>query len=39
MLSFAAIIEQDNLFDRFLFEGGNDHFGEETDDLLAPEEE
>ena len=39
MLSFAAIIEQDNLFDRFLFEGGNDPFGKETDSLIAPEEE
>ena len=39
MLSFAAIIEQDNLFDRFLFEGGNDPFGEDTNNLLAPEEE
>ena len=39
MLSFTKIIEQDNLFDRFLFEGGNDPFGKETDDLLAPEEE
>ena len=39
MMSFAEIIEQDNLFDRFLFEGGNDPFGEDTNDLLAPEEE
>ena len=39
MLSFAAIIEQDNLFDRFLFEGANDPFGEDTNNLLAPEEE
>ena len=39
MMSFAEIIEQDKLFDHFLFEGGEDHFGEETDDLLAPEEE
>lgn len=39
MLSFAAIIEQDNLFDCFLFEGGNDPFGEDTNNLLAPEEE
>ena len=39
MLSFAEIIEQDNQFDRFLFEGGEDPFGEDTDDLLALEEE
>ena len=39
MMSFAEIIEQDKLFDRFLFEGGNDPFGKDTDDLLAPEEE
>ena len=39
MLSFAEIIERDNQFDSFLFEGGNDPFGKETDDLLAPEEE
>ena len=39
MMSFAEIIEQDNLFDRFLFEGGNDPFGKDTNDLLAPEEE
>ena len=39
MLSFAAIIELDNQFDSFLFEGGNDPFGEETDSLIAPEEE
>ena len=39
MMSFAEIIEQDKLFDRFLFEGGNDPFGEGTDDLIAPEEE
>ena len=38
-MSFAEIIEQDNLFDRFLFEGGNDPFGKDTNDLLAPEEE
>ena len=39
MLSFAEVIELDNQFDRFLFEGSNDLFGEDTDDLLAPEEE
>ena len=39
MLSFAEVIELDNQFDRFLFEGGEDPFGEDTDDLLAPEEE
>ena len=39
MMSFAEIIEQDKLFDRFLFEGGNDPFGEETDSLIAPKEE
>lgn len=39
MLSFAEIIEQDNQLDRFLFEGGNDPFGGDTNDLLAPEEE
>ena len=39
MLSFAEVIELDNQFDRFLFEGCNDPFSEETDDLLAPEEE
>ena len=39
MLSFAEIIEQDNLFDRFLFEGGNDPFGEDTDSLIVPKEE
>lgn len=39
MLYFAEVIELDNQFDRFLFEGANDPFGEETDDLLAPEEE
>ena len=39
MLSFAEIIEQDNLFDRFLFEGGNDLFGEDTNNLIAPKEE
>ena len=39
MLSFAEVIELDNQFDSFLFEGGNDPFGKDTDDLLAPEEE
>ena len=39
MLSFAEVIELDNQFDRFLFEGSNDPFREDTDDLLAPEEE
>ena len=39
MLSFAEVIELDNQFDRSLFEGGEDPFGEDTDDLLAPEEE
>ena len=39
MMSFAEVIELDNQFDRFLFEGGNDPFGKDTDDLLAPEEE
>ena len=39
MLSFAEVIELDNQFDRFLFEGGNDPFGEETDSLIAPKEE
>ena len=39
MLSFAEVIELDNQFDRSLFEGGEDPFGEETDNLLAPEEE
>ena len=39
MLSFAEVIELDNQFDRFLFEGANDPFGEETDTLIAPEEE
>ena len=39
MMSFAEIIEQDNQFDRFLFEGGNDPFGEETDSLIVPKEE
>ena len=36
---FAEVIELDNQFDRFLFEGGNDPFGKESDDLLAPEKE
>ena len=39
MMSFAEVIEQDNQFDRFLFEGGNDPFCEDSDDLIAPEEE
>ena len=39
MTSFTEIIELDNQFDRFLFEGGNDPFGEETDSLIAPKEE
>ena len=39
MLSFAEVIELDNQFDRFLFEGGNDPFGKDSDDLIAPEEE
>ena len=39
MMSFTEIIELDNQFDSFLFEGGNDPFGEETDSLIAPEEE
>ena len=39
MMSFTEIIELDNQFDRFLFEGGNDPFDEDTNDLLAPEEE
>ena len=39
MLSFTEVIELDNQFDSFLFEGANDPFGEETDSLLAPEEE
>ena len=39
MLSFAEVIELDNQFDRFLFEGVNDPFGKDTDDLIAPEEE
>ena len=38
-MSFAEVIELDNQFDSFLFEGANDPFGKETDDLLAPEEE
>ena len=39
MMSFTEVIELDNQFDSFLFEGGNDPFGEETDSLIAPEEE
>ena len=39
MMSFAEVIELDNQFDRFLFEGGNDPFGKDTDYLLAPEKE
>ena len=39
MMSFTEVIELDNQFDRSLFEGGEDPFGEETDNLLAPEEE
>lgn len=39
MMSFTEVIELDNQFDSFLFEGANDPFGEETDNLLAPEEE
>ena len=39
MMSVAEVIELDNQFDRFLFEGADDPFGKETDDLLAPEEE
>ena len=39
MMSFTEIIELDNQFDHFLFEGDEDHFGEETDNLLAPEKE
>ena len=39
MMSFTEVIELDNQFDSFLFEGGNDPFGKESDDLLAPEEE
>ena len=39
MLSFAEVIELDNQFDRSLFEGGEDPFGEHTDNLIAPEEE
>ena len=38
MMSFTEVIELDNQFDRSLFEGGEDPFGEDTDDLLAPEE-
>ena len=39
VMSFTEIIELDNQFDRFLFEGGNDPFGKDSDDLIAPEEE
>ena len=39
MMSFTEVIELDNQFDRFLFEGGSDPFGEDSDDLIAPEEE
>ena len=39
MMSFTEVIELDNQFDSFLFEGGEDPFGEDTDDLLAPKEE
>ena len=39
MMSFTEVIELDNQLDRSLFEGGEDPFGEDTDDLLAPEEE
>ena len=39
MMSFAEVIELDNQFDSFLFEGGNDPFVKESDDLLAPEKE
>ena len=39
MMSFTEVIELDNQFDRFFFEGGEDPFGEEIDSLLAPEEE
>ena len=39
MLSFAEVIELDNQFDCSLLEGGEAPFGEDTDDLLAPEEE
>ena len=39
MMSFAEVIEQDNQFDRFLFEGGNDPFGEDSDALIATEKE
>ena len=39
MMSFTEVIELDNQFDSFLFEGCNDPFGEDTDDLIAPEEE
>ena len=39
MMSFTEVIELDNQFDSFLFEGGNVPFGEDPDGLLAPEEE
>ena len=39
MMSFTEVIELDNQLDRFLFEGGNDPFGKDINDLLAPEEE
>lgn len=39
MMSFKEVIELDNQFDSFLFEGGNDPFGKDTDYLLAPEKE
>ena len=39
MLSFAEVVELDNQFDSFLFGGGNDPFGKDTDALIAPEEE
>ena len=39
MISVAEVVELDNQFDRFLFEGGEDHFGKDTDALIAPEEE
>ena len=39
MMSFTEIIELDNQFDRFLFDGGTDSSGEETESLIAPKEE
>ena len=39
MMTVTEVIEQDSQLDRFLFEGGNDSFGEDSDDLIAPEEE